>query len=125
MYTNRLQANTRRHRARASPVHDVRLRVVCRFRGIGRGGDCNVKVVFRSQIVRQSDAAGLVEWVRLVQPKLTAKTATARLRDKRFGGAAFACLRERGLASPTGHALMYGDDSIRIELAGDAKERAA
>ena len=29
------------------------------------------------------------------------------------------------VASPTGHALMYGDDSIRIELAGDAKERAA
>jgi hypothetical protein len=27
--------------------------------------------------------------------------------------------------SPTGHALMYGDDSIRIELAGDANERAA
>jgi hypothetical protein len=29
------------------------------------------------------------------------------------------------LASPTGNVLMYGDDSIRIELAGDAVERAA
>jgi hypothetical protein len=30
----------------------------------------------------------------------------------------------QGLASPTGHAVMYGD-SIRIELAGGAVERAA
>jgi hypothetical protein len=32
---------------------------------------------------------------------------------------------ESNLASPTGHAVMYGDDSIRIELAGGANERAA
>jgi hypothetical protein len=29
------------------------------------------------------------------------------------------------VTSPTGHAVMYGDDSIRIELAGGASERAA
>jgi hypothetical protein len=31
----------------------------------------------------------------------------------------------KALASPTGHAVMYGDDSIKIELAGGAVERAA
>jgi hypothetical protein len=43
----------------------------------------------------------------------------------RFGGAAFACDREQRLASPTGAALMYSEDSIRIELAGHANEQAA
>jgi len=30
----------------------------------------------------------------------------------------------QGVVSLTGHALMYGDDSIRIELVGHADERA-
>jgi hypothetical protein len=31
----------------------------------------------------------------------------------------------QGDSSPTGHTVMYGDDSIRIELARGANERAA
>jgi hypothetical protein len=33
--------------------------------------------------------------------------------------------REKRDSSPTGQAVMYSEDSIRIELAGSANERAA
>ena len=34
-------------------------------------------------------------------------------------------LNEESVASPTGPAVMYREDSIKIELAGDVVERAA